>query len=439
MTDSLHFAVVGGGMTGMYLSSLLAGQGRRVTLVEAGSRLGGLAAEWEIDGFRAAMFYHVIVGSDSKHIAMLDELKLSGAIRWARPATGFYIDGSLHSFSGLKDFLLFPPLSIADKAGLLYAAISALLHSDKGLKEDERAVDWLLKVSGKKVTDRIWRPLLRAKFGDMHEQVSAAYLKAILKRMAPAGGASPQSGKLGFLEGGYTRAIDGLARKLTSLGISIRTGARVRSVERDRDGFTVQSDDGQTVRADRVIVTAPPPAVPDLCRGLSEKELSALGGIRYNAVVCPSLLIGRDLGRSYVTNIADESVPFTGVINMTALASPSTWGGRSLIYLPRYLSAGDPLFSSPDEEIRSLFVPPLLKIFPAVRPEDIACFKVARAEHAFPVMTPELRSSLPQPSTSIPGLFLVSSAQIAGGTHNIDEAVSSAGKMLDIITEMDRE
>jgi len=439
MTDGLHFAVVGGGMTGMYLSGLLAGQGRRVTLVEAESRLGGLAAEWEIDGFRAAMFYHVIVGSDSKHIALLDELKLSGAIRWAGPATGFYIDGALHSISGLKDFILFPPLSITDKAGLLYAAISAVLSSDTDRNGDERAVDWLLRVSGKKVTDRIWRPLLRAKFGNMHEQVSASYLKAILKRMAPAGGVSSRRGMLGYLEGGYTRAIDGLAQKLTALGGSIRTGAKVRSVERDRDGFTVHSDVGPPVRADRVIVTVPPPAVPDLCSGLTERERSTLVCIRYNAVVCPSLLINKDLGRSYVTNIADESVPFTGVINMTAIAPASTWGGRSLIYLPRYLSACDPLFSSPDQEIRSLFVPPLLKIFPEIKTEDIACFTVARSEYAFPVMTPELRRSLPQPSTSIPGLFLVSSAQIAEGTHNIDEAVSSAGKMLDIITEMDRE
>lgn len=436
MTEPYHFGVVGGGMTGMYLSRIIAGMGHRVTLIEEMEHLGGLADEWELSCYRASQFYHVLLETDTEHLALLEELKLKEKLQWVKAGTGFYIDGALYSISSMAEFLHFPPLGLRDKIRLLFTVAAALW----GRNDDDRemAVEWLNRVSGRKVTDRIWRPLLRAKFGDLHHQVSSAYMKAILKRMAGARNTGSKSEMFGYITGGYRTVIDSFAGALKALGVTLVVGQRICSIEKAGDEFHLLSGDGEMIKVDRVIVTVPPPVVPSLCRGLSEREQSILRGIQYSGIVCPSLLIKKELGNYYITNIADESVPFTGIINMTALAPSSTWGGCSLIYLPRYIPADDPLLSCPDHEIRSLFIPPLQKIYPGVTSGDIQCFQVARAAHVFPVITPGFRSLMLPPVTTVPGLYLVNSAQISDGTHNINETVRTAGNMLRIIMESDR-
>ncbi len=438
MTELYHYVVVGGGMTGMYLSRLLAEKGNRVTLMEGDSHLGGLADEWDLCSYRASQFYHVILSGDTDHLALLEELDLREKLQWVKARTGFYIDGALYSISSISEFLHFPPLGFRDKVRLLFTIASAMWDRNDDDKERLRAVDWLTKVSGRNVTEKIWLPLLRAKFGDLHHNVSAAYLIAILRRMGRARNTASKSELFGYLTGGYRAVIDSFAQRLASLGVALLPGHRVDSIERVGNEFHLLSRQGGILKADRVIVTVPPPLVPDLCRGLSEEEQSILRGIRYNGIICASLLIEKDLGNYYITNIADENVPYTGVINMSALAPSSTWGGYTLIYLPRYTSDEDPLLNCADDEIRSLFVPALEKMFRGVISGDIHCFQVARAAHVFPVITPEFRSQIPPPLTTIPGLFLINSAQITDGTHNINEVIRNAKNMLPILTEADR-
>jgi len=52
-----------------------------------------------------------------------------------------------------------------------------------------------------------------------------------------------------------------------------------------------------------------------------------------------------------VTNITDTWVPFTGVIEMSALVDKKNFKDSALIYLPKYLAPNDPMFSKSDEEI----------------------------------------------------------------------------------------
>ena len=64
----------------------------------------------------------------------------------------------------------------------------------------------------------------------------------------------------------------------------------------------------------------------------SEPTLQA---IRYQGIVCASLLLERPLSPYYLTYITDEA-PFTAVVEMSALVDRQHFGGRSLVYLPRY-------------------------------------------------------------------------------------------------------
>ena len=49
---------------------------------------------------------------------------------------------------------------------------------------------------------------------------------------------------------------------------------------------------------------------------------------------------------------------------MTALVDPAEFGGRTLVYLPKYATADDPAWSKTDEEIRGEFLAALARLYP---------------------------------------------------------------------------
>src|SRR5205814_5954206 len=119
-------------------------------------------------------------------------------------------------------------------------------------------------------------------------------------------------------------------------------------------------------RFSRVVVTVPAPLAARMCPRLAARELDLLRGIEYIGIVCASLLLSRPLSDYYITNIADSSIPLTGVIEMTALVDPQAFGGRSLVYLPRYLRPDDPFFDETDERIRDQSIAALRRIHPSL-------------------------------------------------------------------------
>jgi len=54
-----HWGIIGGGMLGVTLAHRLTQQGKRVTLIEAASHLGGLASAWQVGDLVWDRHYHV--------------------------------------------------------------------------------------------------------------------------------------------------------------------------------------------------------------------------------------------------------------------------------------------------------------------------------------------------------------------------------------------
>jgi protoporphyrinogen oxidase len=159
---------------------------------------------------------------------------------------------------------------------------------------------------------------------------------------------------------------------------------------------------------------------------LTGPEKLAHAQIEYQGIVCASLLLRKPLAGYYVTNITDGNAPFTGVIEMTALVDPAEFGGRTLVYLPRYLPADDPMFEQSDEQIRELFLTGLAAMYPSFREQDVEAFRISRVRSVMALSTIGYSTQLPPQQTSIPGLDIVNSAQIVNGTLNVNETVHLA-------------
>ena len=94
MTPQARVGVVGGGILGTVLSLRLAQAGHRVTLLERGPNLGGLAGSMDFGGHTVDRFYHVITPADHRMIGLAEEVGLGDQLRFAPVGVGFYVGSS---------------------------------------------------------------------------------------------------------------------------------------------------------------------------------------------------------------------------------------------------------------------------------------------------------------------------------------------------------
>ena len=420
----------------MTLAWRLRTAGHRVTIFESAPDLGGLAGSMHLGDVTWDRFYHVILLSDSSLLALLADLGLADRLSWGTTRTGFYSDGRLLSLSTSLDFLRFPPLSLFDKGRLAATILRASRIRDGRALERIPVEAWLTRWSGRRTFERIWLPLLQSKLGDNYRIASAAFIWAIIARMYAARRSGLKREMFGYVEGGYATVLQRLRARLESAGVTIRCAAPVARIlptaRESGGGVQLELANGDNHPLDQVVVTTSTSRVVAMCPTLSDDERNRLAGITYQGVISLAVLLRRPLGGYYVTNITDAGFPFTGVIEMTALVDPSTFGGRTLVYLPRYLTQEDPLWRATDGEIRDRFLAGLARMYPELTPGDVVASEVSRVRDVLAVSTLDYSTRcLPPLRTSVPGLWIVNSAQIANGTLNLNETVSLANLQAD--------
>jgi protoporphyrinogen oxidase len=424
-----RWAVVGGGMLGMLLAHRLAQAGRQVTLFEAAPHLGGLTRAWQLGNITWDRNYHVTSLSDTVLRSLLQELGLEKGMRWIQTRTGFYVDDKLYSMSNAWEFLHFPPLNLIDKFRL--GATIFLASRIKNWKKLEGipVEAWLRKWSGNRLTEKIWLPLLRSKLGESYHTTSAAFIWATIQRYYAARRTGLKKEMFGYVPGGYARTLERFQEVLLEENVTIRLGHAARLVEaQEAGGVTLSFANGPQESFDQVVLTVAAPIAARLCPRLSEEERARLLGIQYLGIICASLLLKRPLAGFYVTNITDSWVPFTAVIEMSALVDPAQFGGHSLFYLPWYVSSDDPALAWPDSQIEERFVPALLRMYPDLKPEEILTFRVSREKYVMAIPTLHYSERLPPMTTSLPGVHIVNSAHIVNGTLNVNETLQLAEK-----------
>jgi protoporphyrinogen oxidase len=435
---AVRWAIGGGGILGMTLAWRLARAGHAVVLFEAAPEVGGLASAWRIGDVVWDKHYHVTLSSDLHLRGLLAELGLERDMRWAETRTGFFHEGRIHSLSNLWDYLTFPPLGLWDKVRLGATILRAARLRDGRALEAYTAEEWLTRWSGPRTVATLWRPLLRAKLGDNAASVSARFIWATIARLYQARSTGMKSDRFGYVPGGYARILARSAERLGAAGVEIRTGHTVARVEAIPGGGVRVTPDGQDgALFDRVALTLPPPIAASVCPQLTDQERQQCEGIRYQGIICASLLLRRPLHGFYVLNLTDPALPFTGVIEMSALVDRRLLGDHHLIYLPRYVAPSDAFWALDDGEIRRRFVAGLRRIVPDFRDDDIVCFQVSRVRYVLALPVLRYSDALPPMQTSIPGVWLISSAHIVDGTLNTNETVRLANAAASLLLRPD--
>ena len=434
--DSEKWGIVGGGIMGMTLAHRLAKEGNKVTLFEAAPELGGLASSWKLGEIEWDKFYHVILLSDFRTRNILKDIGLDEEINWVETKTGFYMNGQLHSMSDTIEFLKFPTLNLLDKFRLGLTIIVASRIKNWKRLEKIPVTRWLKRWSGKNTFNKIWLPLLRAKLGESYKKTSAVFIWATIQRLYGARRSGLKKEMFGYVSGGYKRIIAAFKETLLEEKVSIKTSHLAQEANKLKSGkIEISFKSGFTEQFDKVIVTLPCGMAATLCPQLNKVEKDKLQNIEYLGVVCVSVLLNQTVSNFYITNITDSWIPFTGVIEMSALVDKKYFNGKSLIYLPKYVTADDEIYYKPDEEIKESFLEIFKKMYPWINQEDIKFAGVARARNVITVAKLNYSENLPDVKTSIPGLFIVNTSHIKDGTLNVNETVRVAETKLQEILE----
>jgi protoporphyrinogen oxidase len=433
----MKIALIGGGLMGLALARHLARAGHAVAVFEREEQLGGLATYHDYGPFHWDRFYHVILPSDTHLIGFLRDIGLGDQLHWTKTRTGFYVDETFYSMSSSLEFLLFPALPLWSKARLAATILYCARIDDWQRLERVTVEDWLRKTCGGRTFEKIWRPLLLAKLGEHYQRVSAVFIWSYIKRLYSARDSSAQKETLGYVSGGYKTVFDRLQQLIGSAGGRILTDVGVQAITAHPEGGLSVDYQGQSERFDKAVYTAP---VGVLERTVSEDLFQVERrdrGVEYLGVICMVLVTRKPLVPYYVVNIADDRIPFTGIIGMSNLVAVDETRGLHITYLPKYVHSEDPMLRASDDELRNQFLDGLRIMLPEFREDDVLSVHINRAVKVQPLQVLEYSALVPKVVTRHPDLFVLNTSQFVNCTLNnneviraVDEFVSTTGAAL---------
>ena len=418
--------VVGGGVLGTSLALRLAQAGAKVTVIERGPSLGGLAGTTDFGGHQVDRFYHVITPADSRMIAMAEEVGLGDQLRFKPVGAGFFSGGAMHDFNGIGDLLSFSPLSPPARLRLGWFVAQCQLRSSYDKLEQIPLETWLRRHCGRQVYERIWKPLLDSRFDGDPSSLPATYLWARTRRMSGARGKGGAE-EMGHIVGGHQRLIDAMVSRAEELGVEARTEAPVKGLATDADGAVTGVElEGETLDFDLTIPTLQPPALRFL---LPERHQGLLAPYpqRWLGCVCVIIKVKRSLLPYYATNIV-EPTPITSAIETSQVLGTEHTDGLHLVYIPKYCDPSAPEQSEDDESIYRRFTDYLARLSPGFSRDEVVDWTVQRAKLVEPVH--QIRSDGGERVAPIwpgvEGLALASNAQIYPYLLNGDSVMGFA-------------
>jgi protoporphyrinogen oxidase len=420
--------IVGGGVLGTSLALRLAQAGARVTVVERGPSLGGLAGTFDFGGHEVDRFYHVITPADERMIAMAEEVGLGEALRFKPVGAGFFAAGQMHDFNGIGDLLRFSPLGPVARLRLGAFVAQCQLRSSYEKLETIPLETWLRRICGRQVWERIWKPLLDSRFDGDPSGLPATYLWARTRRMSGARQGKGRGGEeMGHVVGGHQRLIDAMTARARELGVEARTDAPVRGLATAADGSVTGVElEGETLDFDLTIPTLQPPALRFL---LPERyqDLLAPYPRRWLGVVCPIVKVRRSLLPYYAVNIT-EKTPMTSAIETTQVLGTDHTDGLHLVYLPKYCDPAAPEQSEDDESVYRRFTDYLARLSPGFSRDEVVDWTVQRAKLVEPVhqLGPAYGERVAPVWPGVAGLALASNAQIYPQLLNGDSVMGFA-------------
>ena len=397
-------AIIGAGITGLSTAFFLLKKGYQVTVFEKEGAVGGLLSSFKVENAYLEKFYHHFFVQDSAAFELLKELGIKSKLYWKYPRMGFYAEGRSYPFTTPFDLLRFSPVSLPDRVRFGLFSLRAKKVREWLPLEDMTAKEWIEKELGKDVYQKVWKPMLRGKFGSFADRVPASFAWSRLKARSLSRGRLGTRERLAYLKGGYKVLTDALAERVKKMGGKIRLSYGI--------------SEPPVPDYDLTVVTTP--------------NVLSFPGIEYLGNICVVLKLRKRFSRFYWTNIGDESIPFCALIEHTNAFDDKGFKGSKLIYISNYVEHSDPLWGSSDKEIFKRYKQGLRQIDPGFNDQDVAQYFVFRELFAQPVPTLGHSKIIP-PFKVKDRLYYVSNAQVYPEDRGVSDSIKLAKRFVETL------
>jgi protoporphyrinogen oxidase len=426
----MKIAIIGAGYGGLAAAYDLRRAGHDVTVFESADYVGGLASgfkephwDWSVE-----KFYHHWFQTDASMLGLIAELGLQEKVIFPRPLTVMYYREKFFPFDSILNALRFPGLGFGlNKIRFGFVGLFLRLTNNWRALEKVTADAWMMKWAGRQVYEQMWKPLLIGKFGPFYRDVNMAWMWARIKA---------RTTRLGSFEGGFQRFADLFAEKLRGMGVEIRLGVRVESIERDQDRLSVRSG-GASESFDQVLVTTSPNLMAKMCPDLPDSYLKGLLELKSMGAVVMVLSLMHQVSKEgfYWFNLPKESgYPILAIVEHTNFVSPKHFGGDHILYAGDYLEAGHEYFSMNDGQLLERFIPAFKKLNPAFEKDWVRKVWVNKTNYAQPVPLVNHSKNIPSIQTPVEGLYFASMSQVYPWDRGTNFAVEigrrAAGMMM---------
>jgi oxygen-dependent protoporphyrinogen oxidase len=313
-------AVVGGGISGLAAAWELVRsggpEGVDVTLLEGSDRVGGKLRLADVAGVPVDVGAESVLARRPEAVALVQELGLADRLTYPAPVGASVLAGGRRRPLP-KGTLMGVPSSPESLHGLLSEAEVERVRAERvtgpdgshGPDAPDVSVGDLVDARlGPAVTDRLVEPLLAGVYAGHAREISAAAavpalaraaregrsLLDVARESAEAGAASAGLPVFATVEGGLGTLPVALAEALAAAGARVRTGAVVRGLRVDGDGWVVTT--GPTTaevdeRYDAVVLATPARPTSRLLAGVAPGASAALAAIEYASMAIVTLAL----------------------------------------------------------------------------------------------------------------------------------------------------
>jgi len=431
----MKIAVIGGGISGLASAYELTKDKHEVAVYESDADIGGLASSFDFRGEFIERYYHFICRAD-KHLAIFcKEIGLGKNILWREAKTGYFVNGKLYPFTTPGDLLKFEPINFNDKMRIGINLLQSKYRKNWKKLDSIPAKEWLIKQIGANAYNVMWHPLLKIKFGEYYDKISAAWIWHRLYRLSKSRKSIMSSQVLGFIDKGSKLLMDTLKAKIIQAGNKIYTNKPVKKIV-IKDGVIKGIEtDGGFIGFNSVISTVPLPQFRELLPKECLKDFKALDKIIYIGVVCMILKLKKPLTENFWLNINDDRMSINGIIEYSNLNPFKKFDGHSIVYIPYYLNTGEERYSCGDELLLNEYCGYLKMVNPEFNRDWILDYKVFRSPYAQPICHNNFFNDIPEHKTNIINLYIIDASQMYPTDRTLNDAIRLAKRVASLIGE----
>ncbi len=343
--EQREIVVVGGGIAGLTAAHAL--RDRDVVLLEASDRVGGRILSEPRGGVWLNFGAHVFGGAESSSGALLDRLGVR-----VEPVPGrlaaVSLNGKIVSRGPVESFPFRLPMPFRSRLALVktglrlrlavrrYAQLAATRDGESPAERQQRMLEFLDDRSFAEFAgplpedvDAVFRSTLTRSSGEP-EELAAGYGVGYFHLVWDKKGGLSRN-----VLGGSSVVIEALRAQL---GGRVRTGSRVTSVERTRDGVSVETADGPRVEARAAIVATPAYATREIVTDLPSGTAAALAAVPYGPYVVGAFLTreAKPMPWDDIYALATPKRSFSMLFNtanvLRRAGAPRTPGGSFMVY-----------------------------------------------------------------------------------------------------------